>query len=217
MNFTVVEVPQRSEAWFACRLGRVTGSVAADMLSKPKNGKGESAGRRNLRVRLALERITGRSLESSFQSRWMQQGIDREADAALHYEALTGRFLSTTGFLRHDSLMAGCSLDGHVGDFEGIVEAKSPIPAVHLDYIRTGRIPGDYYSQVIHNLFISGAAWCDWISFNPDFPEPLQLKLVRVERNEPEMVAYQLALSLFLSEVEREHDDVMRLAAGVAA
>lgn len=199
------------------RLGRVTGSVASDMLSKPKSGKGESAGRRNLRVRLALERITGRSLESSFQSKAMLQGIEREADAALHYEALTGRFLSTTGFLRHDSLMAGCSLDGHVGDFEGIVEAKSPIPATHLDYIRTGRIPGDYYSQVIHNLFISGAAWCDWISFNPDFPEPLQLKLVRVWRDEREMVSYQLALALFISEVDAEVKSVEEMARKAAA
>lgn len=182
------------------------------MLATLKSGKGEAASRRNLRVQLALERVTGRSLDSGFQSKAMEQGIEREFDAALAYEALTGQFLTPTGFLSHYILRAGCSLDGHVGDFEGIIEIKSPIPATHLEYLRTGKIPGDYYSQVIHGLWISGAAWCDWMSYSPEFPEPLQVKLVRVERNEAEILAYELAVRLFLDEVDREVSAVVQMA-----
>jgi len=81
---------------------------------------------------------------------------------------LTRSILTSSGFLEHDTLMAGCSLDGHVGDFEGLVEIKCPQAATHLDYLKTGTIPGDYYKQITHALWITGAQWCDWLSFNPD-------------------------------------------------
>ncbi len=203
-QFTVVDAPQRSEQWFAARLGRLTGSRASDMLSTLKTGKGEAAGRRNLRVQLVLERVTGRSLEDGFQSKAMEQGIIREVDACAMYEALTGTFLHSTGFLAHNTLLAGCSLDGHVGDFEGIIEIKSPQPATHLDYLRSGQIPDNYYKQILHGLWMSGAPWCDWLSYNPDFPAHLQTKLVRVERNEAEIKAYELMVRMFLGEVEAE-------------
>lgn len=208
---TIHEVAQRSPEWMALRLGRVTSSCAADMLASLKDPKKEAAGRRNLRVRLVLERITGRSIESTYQSAAMQQGTRREADALLVYEAITGRLLRSVGFVAHDTLMAGCSPDGVVGDFEGLVEAKCPLPATHLDYLRTGEIPGDYMRQIWHHLWTTGAAWCDWLSFNPDFPEPLQMRIVRVQRDEVAVKSYELLLRQFLAEVQREQDEVMAM------
>src|SRR5437879_4169734 len=118
-GFTVVTAEQRSDEWHRARLGRLTGSRAADMLATVKSG--EAASRRNLRTQLVLERLTGRVQETGFVSAAMQQGIDREADAYAAYEALTGQHLVRTGFLRHDTLMVGCSLDGHAGDFESLI------------------------------------------------------------------------------------------------
>jgi hypothetical protein len=134
----------------------------------------------------------------------MQQGTGREPDAYAMYEALTGRLLTSSGFIEHDTLAAGCSLDGHVDGFAGIIEIKSPIPATHLEYVKTGVVPGEYLKQIQHGLFITGAAWCDWLSFNPDFPEALQVKLVRVHRNDAEIAEYEKKLTAFLSEVDRE-------------
>lgn len=209
--FTIIDAPQRSEEWRSARLGRLTGSRASDMLAKLKDPKAEAAGRRNLRVQLVLERLTGRCQESGYCSPAMQQGTDREVDAVALYEAVTGELLTKTGFLSHNTLMVGVSLDGHVGDFEGIVELKCPIPATHLDYLRTGTVPGEYHKQIVHGLWISGAQWCDWLSYNPDFPAPLDKKLVRVERNEQEITSYALAAALFLSEVQAELDLVKGL------
>lgn len=208
------DVDQRSPKWAAIRLGKLTGSCAAEMMATIKSG--EAASRRNLRVRLVLERVTGRSQESGYVSAAMQAGIDRELDAFATYEALTGRLLTSTGFIAHDTLMAGCSLDGHVGDFEGIIEAKSPLPATHLDYVKSGTIPGDYYKQIVHGLWITGAQWCDWLSYNPDFPEPLRVKLVRVHRDEAQIKSYELLARMFLAEVEKECSEVERLAGAVA-
>lgn len=209
----VHEVAQRSPEWRALRLGRVTSSCADDMLATLKDPKKEAAGRRNLRVRLVLERITGRCLESNFVSAAMQQGMEREADARVLYEALTGRLLTNVGFVSHDSLMAGCSPDGVVGEFEGLVEAKCPLPATHLDYLRTGFIPTDYTRQITHQLWVTGAQWCDWISYCPDFPESLQLKMVRVYRDDVAMKSYEILLRQFLAEVEREAEEIQRMAA----
>lgn len=208
----IINCAQRSDEWIAARLGRLTGSVAHEMLAT-RSDKTEAAGRRNLRVRLALERIVGRSLESDYVSPAMQQGIDREGDALAMYEAITGRVLDSVGFIQHDTMMAGCSPDGIVGSCEhGIVEAKCPTPAIHLEYLRTGEIPGKYQIQNQHNLWISGAPWLDWLSFCPEFPDPLRVKLVRVERNEKAIDAYALTASMFLTEVSREVESIRALA-----
>ena len=45
---------QQDDEWRRLRLGCATGSGFADVLSKPRTGNGESTGRRNYRVRLAL-------------------------------------------------------------------------------------------------------------------------------------------------------------------
>lgn len=207
----ILDVEQRSPEWMAARIGRLTASRAADMLATLKGG-GEAAGRRNLRAQLVLERLTNKSQESGYVSAAMQQGIEREPDALLWYEALTGQILQRTGFLAHDELMAGASLDGHVGDFKGIVEAKCLIPATHLEYLKTGRVPDEYAKQITHQLWISGAQWCDWLTFNPDFPESLRSRCVRVQRGEVAIAEYERQVRVFLAEVDREMESLLTMA-----
>ena len=215
----VVDCVQRSPEWVSARLGKLTASCASDMLATLKDPKKEAAGRRNLRIRLVLERVTGKPQEAGFVSTAMEQGMSREADAASLYEGLTGNLLTSVGFYQHDTLQAGCSPDGIIGNVwapEGLVEVKSPIPATHMDYLRSGVIPGDYQKQILAQLWISGAQWCDWLSYNPDFPEPLRVKLVRVERKQVEIDAFELLARQFISEVDAEVAEIERMA-GVPA
>lgn len=200
MSFTVIEAAQRSPEWFHSRLGRLTGSVAAEMLAKVKSG--ESAGRRNLRVRLVLERVTGKPQEKDFTSEAMQVGIDREASAFAAYEALTGEVVHRSGFLAHDTLMAGCSLDGHLGNFEELLSIKCRQPAAHLDFLRAGKIPGHAMAQIQHELWITGAAKHHYFSWNPDFPDRLQSSVVTVDRGE--VGEYEAAALKFLAEVDTD-------------
>ncbi len=211
-NFTIIDADQRSTDWFAARLGRVTGSVAAAMMANGK-GKGvESVQRRDLRIRLALERITGQPQDDGYVTPAMQHGLDTEAEAFAAYEVLTGQMVSRSGFLSHNALLAGCSLDGHIGDFEGIVEVKCPKAATHLRYIREKVMPEEYRWQIQHNLFITNASYCDFVSYDPSFPPELQVFRVRVSVDAFDMVAYHLALSLFLSEIEKEVEAIKALA-----
>jgi len=206
---------QRVPEWYQARLGKLTGSVAGDMLARIKTG--EAAARRDLRTRLVVERLTGTSQEDGFVSPAMQHGIDAEAEAFAAYESATGHMLNRVGFLAHDELEAGCSPDGEIGGYVGIVELKCPKSATHLKYLRTAAVPADYLPQITHNLWITGAQWCDFVSFDDRFPEPLQVFHVRVQRNEAEIASYELMARQFLAEIDQEVDELAKLAGLVAA
>lgn len=200
--FRVIDAEQRSEAWRLARIGRLTGSCASQMLATIKSG--EAAGRRNLRIRLILERLTGRPQENDYVSPAMLAGIEREASAFAAYEALTGDLAQTSGFLQHVDLMAGCSLDGHLGDFSKLLSIKCRQPAAHFDFIKSGRIPGDALAQMRHELWITGADEHDYFSWNPDFPPALQSRIVTLTRAESDLDEYEGKALAFLAEVDRE-------------
>lgn len=209
MNFTIIDAEQRSPEWFAARVGRLTGSVAGEMLAKI--AKGEAAGRRNLRVRLVLERLTGRPQEAAFVTPAMQAGVDREAAAFAAFEALTGNVAVRTGFLAHTSLMAGCSLDGHMGNFETLLSIKCRQPPAHLEFLKTGVMPASALAQIRHELWLTGASSHEYFSWNPDFPPALQSRIVTVKRADAEIPAYEDAALTFLAEVDREVEVVQTL------
>lgn len=215
MRFTVINADQRSPEWFAARAGRLTGSRAADMLATIKSG--EAAARRDYRMQLVTERLTGQPQEDGFVNAAMQRGIDLEPMAFAAYEAVTGNVAVRTGFLSHATHLAGCSLDGHVDAFKGIVELKCPKSATHLKYLRDGGVPKDYLPQITHNLWISGAEWCDFLSYDDRFPSELQVFYVRVAAADLDMPAYEAAALKFLAEVDTETHALKTMSKGWAA
>lgn len=201
-TFDVVDAEQRSPEWFAARLGRLTGSNAGDMLATIKTG--EAAARRDLRMRLVLERLTGQSQEDGYVNGVMQWGIDHEPEAFAAYEIHSGNLVQRTGFLSHLSIMAGCSVDGDVDDFTGIVEVKCPKSATHYGYLKAGAVPPNHLPQIQHNLWISGAQWCDFVSWDPRFPEPMRLFVSRIPRVEIDILSYSKIALRFLQEIDDE-------------
>ncbi len=205
----ILTTTQRTPEWHQARVGMFTASRASDMLATIKSG--EAAARRDLRVQLVVERLTGQAQEDAYVNAAMQRGIDKEADAFAAYEALTGLVAMPCGFLAHDSLPAGCSPDGLIGALEGTLELKCPKSATHLSYLRCRTIPRDYLAQMQHTLWITGAQWADFVSFDDRFPPALQVFHVRLARNEQEIAAYELMARTFLSEVDREVEAVQAL------
>jgi predicted phage-related endonuclease len=215
VNFTVIDAPQRSEQWFKARAGRLTGSVAGKMLATLKGGAWAKS-RDDLKMRLALEQITGLPEEDDDLSDipCVARGIEKEPDAFLALEALTGNVARKTGFLTHNLHMAGCSLDGHVGDFEGIVELKAPKSATHLRYLMDAVMPKDYVPQVLHNLWVSGARWCDFLSYDDRFPQEMKVFYVRVERDDAAILDYEKKALAFLGEVQTQVDALRTMREG---
>jgi hypothetical protein len=177
---------------------------------------GEAAARRDLRTRLVLERLTGLSQENGYVNADMQRGTDKEPDAFAAYEALTGNLASPCGFFMHDTLRAGCSPDGIIGALDGLLELKCPKSATHLGYLRSKTVPRDYLYQIQHALWITGARWADFVSFDDRFPPPLQVFHVRVTRNETDVHGYELLARAFLTDVDREFEEVQAMAGAAA-
>lgn len=212
MKFTVIDVPQNSPEWFASRAGRLTSSCADVIFMQGRSKGSESTTKRDLRIRLALERITGRSLDGEgYQSADMKYGSSREPDARMAYEAHTGVLLNTVGFLAVDGMLLGASPDGIVGDFAGGAEIKCPKSATHLEYLRTPGIPSDYLPQMRHQLLVTGAPWWDFVSFDDRMPDDLQLVVRRLWAKDADLPAHELACRAFLYEVEREMEAIEAL------
>lgn len=214
--FTEIDVEQRSPEWFAARLGRVTGSRASKMLATTSTGK-YAAGRDNLRWQLVLERLTGRPQEDGFTSKAMTQGIDREPLAVAAYEAATGDLVRTSGFLSHASLMAGASLDGFVGEYDVLVSVKCREPKAHAEHLLTGAIPKDARDQMRHELWLTGAKAHRYVSWNPDFPESLQLRIVELPAATMALADYAHDLATFLDEVAKSEAALRDTAAKAVA
>jgi predicted phage-related endonuclease len=208
-RFTAINCEQRSTEWFAARAGRLTGSAAADMMRTNKSGV--AASRKHLRMRLALERITGQPQERAFTTAAVERGREKEPFAAARYEAETGCILEPLGFLSMGPIMAGCSLDSFIHGRRGLVEIKCPESATHYEYLKTRQIPSDYRWQCIHNLWVTCAEFAEFISFDDRFPEDLQYLCVRLERNENEIAAYDAEVSKFLAEVAIEVKEINKL------
>jgi|TARA_R110000824_G_scaffold100768_1_gene239469 hypothetical protein len=89
---------QRSDAWLAIRVGKLTASAADKMLARTKNGP--SVQRHDLRMQLACEALTGISCDTPFVlSAAVNRGVDCEPAAILAYEALSGLVVYRVGFL----------------------------------------------------------------------------------------------------------------------
>ena len=92
-------------------------------------------------------------------------------DARALYQVRTRRLVDEAGFVRIEGMAAGASPDGLIGD-DGLLEIKCPNPATHIDYLRlpVGECPKAYFWQVQGQMLATGRAWCDFVSYHPEFP-----------------------------------------------
>ena len=191
---------QEGADWMAQRAGKFTASRASDLMAKTRSGP--SASRANLLALLAVERITGECVPT-YSNAAMQRGIDLEADARDAYAFTRLAVVEEAGFVPCDSLPnTGCSPDGFIGE-DGLVEIKCPASMQkHLEALRSGAHAVEYRWQLQHQLMVTGRQWVDAVSFDPRFPEHLQLAVTRVERDEAAIAELREAIRVADAEVE---------------
>jgi YqaJ-like recombinase protein len=213
---TIHIVPQGSPEWRALRLGKVTASRIPDVFAKQKSG-GWGASRANYKAELLLERLTRKPFDR-FQSQDMNIGKLREPDARTEYELRFRCDVKQIGFVDHPTIqMAGASADGFVNE-DGLVEFKCPKPATHLAYLRSGEVPSEYEPQIAWNFACNPArTWCDFNSYNPDFPPQMQLFTKRILRNEKRIAELERGVREFLREVELLTETMRQAYLGKAA
>lgn len=200
MNQPYINLEQGSDEWKQARLGHVTASNMAEVMSKGK-GTAEAVGRYKYKVRLVAERLTMTPGES-YTNAAMQWGIEQEQFACIAYEAQKETFVDKIGFVLHpDIKWLGVSPDRIVGH-EGLIEVKCPNTTTHLDYLFENKVPAEYYKQIQCQLWVTGRQWCDFVSYDPRLPKRNQLLIVRTERDESLIKEMEAETLKFLAEVE---------------
>lgn len=173
----LTECDQGSIEWFAARSGIVTASRLKDVMATLKSGK-PSSSRDDYVMELVAERVTGQAYQH-YANAAMQHGTECEPMARAAYEAETGALVEQVGFCRHDTLPFGASPDGLV-DAQGAIEIKCPFHLCVSLRTRLEGMPAEHMAQLQGVLFVTGRAWCDFISFDPRLPASLQLYRQRV-------------------------------------
>jgi len=184
---------QGSPEWLAARLG----IPSASMFAKIVTTKGIWSASADAYInQLVAERLTGER-EEVFQSHHMLRGTELEPDARDLYSLMSDAEVTEVGFCLHDTLSAGCSPDGLIGE-EGGLEIKAPAPATHVEYLRGGVLPSKYKQQVMGCLWITGREWWDFVSYHPTM-KPL---IVRVERDEEYIAALEKCVTKAVNLIE---------------
>ncbi|MCX8748390.1 lambda exonuclease family protein [Snodgrassella sp. B3088] len=201
---------QRTDEWFAARLGKVTGSRIADVTAKIKSGY--AAARKNYMSQLLCERLTGVH-ESIFVNAAVQRGIDLEPKARSNYILLTGELVEEVGFINHPTIqMSGASPDGLVGH-DGLLEIKCPNTSTHLDFIRTKKPKSEYMLQMQWQMVCTGRKWCDFVSYDDRLPKNLAFSSVRIFRDDEKIIELEAEVNKFLGELDELAKSVLLMAA----
>ena len=182
----VLDVEQGSREWIEARLGIPTASAFKRIVTS--TGK-LSAQRDAYQAELLSEWVFGEPAKD-FDTTWTERGKVLEPDARRYYSFHTDTEARTVGFIVRESndgispaldagevvAIAGASPDGLVGD-DGLLELKCPREDTHMLYLARGVLPSEYRAQVQGQLWVTGRAWADFMSYCPELP-PF---LIRVE------------------------------------
>ena len=196
-----IEIPQGSPEWFAVRCGKITASRLGDIMRKTKWG--ESTYKAKVRLELAIERITGKSVSSVVMNQAMRDGVDREPDARTLFEAVTGKEVALCGSFDHPTIVnTSASPDGLLRGENAVLEIKCPTHATHAKNLMSETMPKNYIYQVMWQIACTESDYAYFASYHPDYPPELRLKWVKVEKDDSVIKSLEEAVRQFDIEIE---------------
>jgi len=187
---------QKSSDWFEARLGKFTSSELSKLLTtgRIKDQEFGDIAISYIKEKLHEHFTKGTCLDYGFQgNKATEWGEHFESEARQEYERITGIKIVECGFiLSKESEMFGGSPDGLTAETEdGLIEIKCPYGSNHVQYLsytsafNLASNSKEYFAQCQGNLLATGRQWCDFISYDPRYQNPLfRTKIIRVERNE---------------------------------
>ncbi len=181
-----INITQGSDAWHDERRGRFTGIRMKGLQSKKTTASYQDS------IMDVVGEILSGETEENYVNADMQRGTDLEPFARGEYEELYGIEVEEVGFcLPDDELLAewvGISPDGILPD-SGLIEIKCPKLKTHLKYLEANRVPNEYKWQVQSQLWVTGAPYCDFMSYYPGMkpfiirvePDPVMFEAIDME------------------------------------
>lgn len=197
-RITYKDLMQRSPEWRELRRGKITASQVAPILT----GKSLGAGARTLAMTLVAEKYV--EPEEGFVSYPMERGIELEPEAIEIYKRATGREVEDVGGIQLGEHL-WYSPDGLTGT-DTTVEIKCPMPKKHVEILTSVDLLPEYMPQIQFGLYVSGRKRCDFVTFNPDFPPNLAMRIITVERDEEIIEQLKERTELLIVEINKLWD-----------
>jgi len=194
----IYDIEQGSDEWLRLRLGKLTASRFADVISKGR-GSAPSKTREAYMYQLAAEIITGEP-QDSFTNKAMEWGNECEPRARAAYEIASGNNVEECAFITHSDWV-GVSPDGLVGD-DGLLEIKCPNTVTQIKRVLANKPPAEYMAQIQGQLWVSGRKWCDFVSFDPRINTDADYFCIRVERDEEYIEALESKCEIFVQDLK---------------
>jgi hypothetical protein len=188
---------QRTSEWYNARLGKFTASCFHELMSKPADVKSAwSKTALKCIERAALQIYQGYYYSSpdNEATRW---GMDNEPFAIEAFAEKTGYSVIEAGFVLHPELIdAGATPDALVI----CPETGNSVPLQvkchfnrlsHPDYLQRLHTSADlrkmkshYYCQVQGEIWVTGAAYGFFVSFDPRLEDDRKVHYIRVQRDD---------------------------------
>lgn len=180
--------------WLRKRAGKVTASSFAAFIKKDKGGGyklSDSKTTEDLMYKIAWERfvINGNLADAfnrvSVTSKETKHGNENEGAAIYRYQEQTGTEVDYVNKFIQEGEWIGGTPDGYIGK-DGLIEVKCPFNGGnHLKTLLKKEVYNtDYIYQMQGYLWLSNRKWCDFVTYDPDMPKPLDIAIVRIERDE---------------------------------
>ena len=161
--------------------------------------------------------------EHSFSNAATRWGVLWEDMARLKYAAAMNYEVMQMGFVPYQKYpkLMGVSPDGLIREEKGGVEIKCPYTLEkHLQHL-TYETPQDlkdneeeYYWQCYANMLVTETDFWDFVSFNPYISKSLQLKVLRIQRDEQEIKALSERIDLavlYMKEKMQQLDSIQTI------
>ncbi len=217
------QIEQRSQEWFAIRLGRPTASEFHLIVTPGgKDGKTVKVSESAVKYahRLLAEMMIGHVLEDEdYQSQFMLRGQELEDKAIQAYEMVADIETDPGGFVTDDRKRYGCSPDRLVGS-RRLLEMKCPAAHTHVRYLLDpDAIRAEKRPQAQGQLLVCERDSVDLVSFHPEMP----IAIVTAYRDEAYIDLLKAALDTFCDtltamreKLERDYGPFPEIGATVA-
>ena len=172
---------QRSEEWFAARLGKFTASRFGDLMTNSRK-KDEVLGATSVSYiyEKAAEILTGERKEIFGAA--LDWGTENEPVCKAYFEETTGLTIEEMPFVPIN-VYSGASPDGMVNG--ELIEIKCPYnTSNHLKTAFEGYIDPKYMWQMQGQMLATGALACRFVSFDPRIKDE-RFKLIEISRARP--------------------------------
>lgn len=177
--------------WVRLHLGRPTASEFGRFMTSNFEYRTGDMAETYLNRKLA-EKLLGHALPG-FSSHATEQGTLLEEEALPWFRANYEIELTRVGFVEGADRRCGCSPDSLIGDDSGL-EVKCPQYETHVGYVRAGKVPTDYRTQVYGSMYVTGRSSWHFFSYARGIKRKLHLV---VERDDSIMAKIAACLEEF--------------------